>query len=32
MPTVVEYPGECPLHLPAVLHDLEPFAGVLDDL
>jgi len=30
MPTVIEYPGECPLDLPAVLHDLEPLTRTLD--
>src|SRR5215471_4806912 len=30
MATVIEYPCQCPLYLPAVLHDLEPLAGVFD--
>ena len=30
MTTVIEEPGQRALHLPAVLHNLEPLARVLD--
>ena len=32
MTTIIEPPGQRALHLPALLHDLKPLAGVLDDL
>jgi hypothetical protein len=32
MTTIVEQPGRCPLNLPALLDDREPFAGAFHHL